>query len=103
MLGMRTLCKGGVMMRWLGHLGRRVGTNDHPSNCFACFVCYGCVMGHLHDELPLHLHWDYYIVFVTCVIVPFRLLCISIYPVGSHAPCHLTIIPATSPLQVMAF
>ena len=28
-LGTRTLRKGGVMIRWLGHLGRCVGTSDH--------------------------------------------------------------------------
>ena len=28
-LGMRTLHKGGVMIRWLGRLGRCVGASDH--------------------------------------------------------------------------
>ena len=64
----------GVMIRWLGHLGRCVWTSDHATHCFVCFVCYGCVLGHLYSTLQLHLHWHHYIVVVTCVIVPFRLL-----------------------------
>ena len=42
-LGTRTLCKGGVMIRWLGPLGRCVGTSDIP----LLFVCNGRVLGPL--------------------------------------------------------
>ena len=43
-LGTRTLRKGGVMIRWLGHLGRCVGTSYHASFCCGCAVCSGCVL-----------------------------------------------------------
>ena len=56
MLGTRTLHKGEVMICWLGRLGRCMGTNDHASECFACLVCCGCVLGHLFVTLQLHLH-----------------------------------------------
>ena len=45
-LGMRTLRKGGVMIRWLGRLGRCVGTSNHAIFCLSCDVCFGCVLGH---------------------------------------------------------
>ena len=50
-LGTRTLQKGGVMIRWLGRLERCVGTSDHAIYCFACGVCFGCVLGHLFVTL----------------------------------------------------
>ena len=55
-LGTRTLRKGGVMIRWLGHLGRCVGTSYHASFCCGCAVCSGCVLGHLimNHDVPLH-------------------------------------------------
>ena len=34
MLGTRTLRKGGVMIHWLGRLGRYVGASDHAMFCF---------------------------------------------------------------------
>ena len=45
-LGTCTLRKGGVMIRWLGRLGRCVGASDHGIFCFPCDVCFGCVLGH---------------------------------------------------------
>ena len=56
MLGTRTLCKGGVMIRWLGRLGRCVGTSYHAIFCFPRAVCFGCVLGHFIVTLQLHLH-----------------------------------------------
>ena len=44
-LGTRTLRKGGVMIRWLGHLGRCVGTSYHVSFCCCCRVYSDCVLG----------------------------------------------------------
>ena len=46
-LGTCTLRKGGVMIRWLGHLGRCVGTSDYAIFCFPCGACFGYVLGHL--------------------------------------------------------
>ena len=59
-LGTRTLRKGGVMIRWLGRLGRCVGASDHASFCLPCGVCFGCVLGHFIVTLPLHLHYHAY-------------------------------------------
>ena len=39
-LGTRTLRKGGVMIRWLGRLGRCVGTSYHASFCCGCAVLF---------------------------------------------------------------
>ena len=47
MLGTCTLYKGGVMIRWLGHLGCYVGTSDCATDYF---VCCGGVLGHLYNE-----------------------------------------------------
>ena len=44
-LGTRTLRKGGVMIRWLGHLGRCVGASYHANFYCGCAVCSGCVLG----------------------------------------------------------
>ena len=55
-LGTRTLRKGGVMIRWLGRLGRCVGASDHASFCLLCGVCFGCVLRHFIVPLQLHLH-----------------------------------------------
>ena len=46
LLGTCTLHKGGVMICWLGRLGRCVGTSDHAICCLPCDVCFGCVLGH---------------------------------------------------------
>ena len=55
-LGTRTLCKGAVMIRWSGRLGRCVGTSYHASFCCGCAVGSGCVLGHLivNNDVPLH-------------------------------------------------
>ena len=87
MLGTCTLCKGEVMIRWLGRLGRYVGTNNFATIFpFVVVAFWDC----FYNALKLHLHMHHYIVVVTCVIVPFsspvRLLRFSIDPVGSYAP-----------------
>ena len=92
MLGTRTLRKGGVMIRWLGHLGRCVGTSYHASFWSVCAVCSGCVLGHLLVNNDVHLHFPLYyhdvVVVMSCNFPP-CLLYVSharIDPVGSHAP-----------------
>ena len=51
MLGTRTLRKGGVMIRWLGHLGRYVGASDHATFCFSLWCLLwlrsGAFIGHI--------------------------------------------------------
>ena len=79
-LGTRTLHKGGVMIRWLGRLGRCVGANDHASFCLPCGVCFGCVLEHFIGTLQLHLHYhDYNEVVMRCnhsFSSPVRLSCV---------------------------
>ena len=80
MLGTRTLCKGGVMIRWLGHLGRCVGASYHASFCCGCVVCSGCVLGtfdYVQLQVPLHLH-D--VVVVTFCKILFGVSCMSLVP-----------------------
>ena len=55
-LGTCTLRKGGVMIRWLGRLGRCVGTSYHASFCYCCTVGSGCVLGHFIVIMNVHLH-----------------------------------------------
>ena len=68
------------MIRWLGRLGRCVGTNDHATKCSACFGCCGCVLGCSYIELQLYLHCHDYIAVVTCCnhsfSYPVRLPCV---------------------------
>ena len=75
----RTLHKGGVMIRWLGRLGRCVGTSYHPIFCFPLAVCFGGVLGHFILILQLHLHLhDYIEVVMSCncsCSSPVRLSC----------------------------
>ena len=40
---------GGVMIRWLGRLGRCVGTRDHATVCSTFFGCCGCILGCLYN------------------------------------------------------
>ena len=54
-LGTRTLHKGGVMICWLGRLGRCGGARDHASFCLSYGVCFGCVLGHFIVALQFHL------------------------------------------------
>ena len=79
-LGTRTLRKGGVMIHWLGRLGRCVGASDHASFCLPCGVCFGCVLGHFIVPLQLHLHLhDYNEVVTSCnhsFSSPVRLSCV---------------------------
>ena len=49
-LGTRTLRKGGVMIRWLGRLGRCVGTRYHASFCCGCAVLFWLRSGLFHCE-----------------------------------------------------
>ena len=56
MLGTRTLCKGGVMIRWLGRLGCCVGTSYHASFCCCCIVGSGCILRHFIVIMNVHLH-----------------------------------------------
>ena len=94
MLGTRTLRKGGVMIRWLGRLGRCVGTSYHVSFCCCCAVYSGCVLGHLIVNNDVHLHFPLYyhdVVVVMSCNFHSCLLYVSharIDPVGSHAPHH---------------
>ena len=55
-LGTRTLRKGGVMIRWLGRLGRCVGASYHASFWCVCVICSGRVLGHLIVIMNVHLH-----------------------------------------------
>ena len=48
-LGTCTFRKGGVMIRWLGPLGRRVGASNHATKLFC--IEYGCVLGLYSDTL----------------------------------------------------
>ena len=98
MLGTRTLRKGGVMMHWLGRLGRCVGTSYHASFWSVCVVCSGCVLGHLIVNNDVHLHFPLYyhdVVVVMSFNFHLCLLYVSharIDPVGSHAP-HQQLFP----------
>ena len=93
-LGTRTLCKGGVMIRWLGYLGCCVGTSYHASFWSVCAVCSSCVLGHLIVNNAVHLHFPLYyhdVVVVMSCNFHSCLLYVSharIDPVGSHAPHH---------------
>ena len=44
------------MIRWLGRLGRCVGTSYHASFCCCCTVGSGCVLGHFIVIMTVHLH-----------------------------------------------
>ena len=44
-LGTCTLCKGGVMICWLGHLGRYVGTSDHAIFVFPVVLVLAAFWG----------------------------------------------------------
>ena len=94
MLGTRTLRKGGVMIRWLGRLGRCVGTSYYANFWSVCVVCSGCVLGHLIVSNDVYLHFPLYyhdVVVVMSCNFHSCLLYVSharIDPVGSHAPHH---------------
>ena len=100
MLGTRTLHKGGVMIRWLGLLGRCVGASYHAGFCCGCAVYSGCVLG-TFDCVQLQFTLYYHdVAVVMIVILPLCLLSVSrvrIDPVGSHAPHHLVSKLAVSP------
>ena len=90
MLGTRALRKGGVMIRWLGRLGRCVGTSYHASFWNVCAVCSGCVLGHLivNNDVHFTLYYHDVVVVMSCNFHS-CLLYVShahIDPVGSHAP-----------------
>ena len=55
MLGTRTFREGGVMIRWLGPLGRRVGASDHATGYFvlSVVVSWVCTLIHLHFEVEM--------------------------------------------------
>ena len=92
MLGTRTLRKGGVLIRWLGRLGRYVGTRYHATFCCGCAVCSGCVLGHLIVNNDVQLQFTLYYHDVAVVMICNLSLCLlyvshgCIDPVGSHAP-----------------
>ena len=92
MLGTRTLRKGGVMIRWLGRLGRCVGTSYHASFWCGSRVCSGCVLDQLNVNNDVQLQFTLYyhdVVVVMSCNFPLCFLYVSharVDPVGSHAP-----------------
>ena len=88
-LGTRTLCKGGVVIHWLGHLGRCVGTRYHASFCCGCAVLFWLRSG-TFDCVQLQFTLYYHDVAVVMIVIClWCLLYVShgcIDPVGSHAP-----------------
>ena len=44
------------LIRWLGRLGRCVGTSYHASFCCCYTVSSGCVLGHFIVIMNVHLH-----------------------------------------------
>ena len=46
-----------LLIRWLGRLGRCVGTSYHASFWCVCSVDSGCVLGHLIVNHDVHLHY----------------------------------------------
>ena len=72
-LGTRTLRKGGVMIRWLGLLGRYVGTSYHASFCCGRAVYSGCVLG-TFDCVQLQFTLYYHDVAVVMIVI---FLCVS--------------------------
>ena len=88
MLMTRTVYKGGVMIRWLGRLGRCMGTSDRATVVLLLWSRFGTFLQWITMTFTFASLYCGCDVSNCSFSSPVRLLCIYIDLVGSHAPHH---------------